>query len=151
MNFFEENEILNCLVTLKNGNFCIDDKTCSVFEEGLISYKFNIINREDPIYNLKSLKNKIEIKNMVNAHIEDGVALTKFLYWIKNHKINNLTEKKIERKLESFRKSRKNYLYPSFDTIAGSGPNGAIIHYRSDKFSNRKLRKDDLLLLDSGG
>ncbi len=149
--FFEENKILNCLDRLKNGNFCIDDKTCSVFEESLISYKFNIIHREDPIYNLKSLKNKIEINNMVNAHIEDGVALTKFLYWIKNIKINNLTEKIIERKLESFRKSRKNYLYPSFDTIAGSGPNGAIIHYRSDKFSNRKLSKDDLLLLDSGG
>ena len=86
-----------------------------------------------------------------SAHIEDGVALTKFLYWIKNLKINNLTEKKIERKLESFRKRSKNYLYPSFDTIAGSGPNGAIIHYRSDKLSNRKLKKDDLLLLDSGG
>ncbi len=149
--FFEENKILNCLVRLKKGNFCIDGKTCSIFEESLISYKFKIVNREDPIYNLKSLKNKIEINNMVNAHIEDGVALTKFLYWIKNIKINYLTEKKIERKLESFRKSRKNYLYPSFDTIAGSGPNGAIIHYRSDKFSNRKLRKDDILLLDSGG
>ena len=74
-----------------------------------------------------------------------------FIKEIKNIKINNLTEKKIEKKLESFRKSNKNYLYPSFDTIAGSGPNGAIIHYRSDKFSNRKLRKDDLLLLDSGG
>ncbi len=151
INFFKENEILNCLVGLKNGNFSIDDKTCSIFEESLINYKFKIINREDPIYNLKSLKNKIEIKNMVNAHIEDGVALTKFLYWIKNHKINNLTEKTIERKLESFRKSRKNYLYPSFDTIAGSGQNGAVIHYRSDKFSNRKLKKNDLLLLDSGG
>ena len=151
INFFEENEILNCLVDLKNGNFSIDGKTCSIFEESLINYKFKIINREDPIYKLKSLKNKIEIKNMVNAHIEDGIALTKFLYWIKNHKINNLTEKTIERKLESFRKSRKSYLYPSFDTIAGSGPNGAVIHYRSDKFSNRKLRKNDLLLLDSGG
>ena len=149
--FLKENNILNCLVRLKNGNFCIDSKTCSVFEESLISYKFKIIEREDPIYNLKSLKNKIEIKNMVNAHIEDGVALTKFLYWIKNNKIKNLTENKIEKKLESFRKKSKNYLYPSFDTIAGSGPNGAIIHYRSDKFSNRKLKKNDLLLLDSGG
>ncbi len=149
--FLEENKILNCLVRLKNGKFSIDGNTCSIHEESLISYKFKIINREDPIYNLKSLKNKIEIKNMVNAHIEDGIALTKFLYWIKNIKVNTLTEKIIERKLESFRKSRKNYLYPSFDTIAGSGPNGAIIHYRSDKFSNRKLRKYDLLLLDSGG
>ena len=151
INFLKEDNIFKCLINLKNGNFCIDDKTCSVFEESLISYKFKIVSKKDPLYNLKSLKNKIEIKNMVNAHIEDGVALTKFLYWIKNLKINNLTEKKIERKLESFRKRSKNYLYPSFDTIAGSGPNGAIIHYRSDKFSNRKLKKDDLLLLDSGG
>ncbi len=149
--FSEENKILNCLLRLKKGDFCIDGKTCSIFEESLISHKFKIIKREDPIYNLKSLKNKIEIKNMVNAHIEDGVALTKFLYWIKNIKIHNQTEKKIEKKLESFRKSSKNYLYPSFDTIAGSGPNGAVIHYRSDKFSNRKLKKGDLLLLDSGG
>ena len=92
--FFEENKILNSLVRLKKGNFCIDGKTCSIFEESLIRYKFKIINREDPIYNLKSLKNKTEINNMVNAHIEDGVALTKFLYWIKNLKIINLTEKK---------------------------------------------------------
>ncbi len=149
--FSKEDNIFKCLINLKSGNFCIDDKTCSVFEESLISYKFKIVSKKDPLYNLKSLKNKIEINNMVNAHIEDGVALTKFLYWIKNLKINNLTEKKIERKLESFRKRSKNYLYPSFDTIAGSGPNGAIIHYRSDKLSNRKLKNDDLLLLDSGG
>ncbi len=151
IDFLKEDNIFKCLINLKSGNFCIDDKTCSVFEEGLISNKFKIVSKKDPLYNLKSLKNKIEIKNMVNAHIEDGIALTKFLYWIKNLKIHNLTEKKIERKLESFRKRSKNYLYPSFDTIAGSGPNGAIIHYRSDKHSNRKLKKDDLLLLDSGG
>ncbi len=149
--FFEENNILNCLAILKKGNFCIDSKTCSVYEESLISYKYKIIDREDPIYILKSLKNETEIKNMVNAHIEDGIALTKFLFWIKNRKINNLTEKKIENKLENFRKKGKNYLYPSFDTIAGSGPNGAIIHYRSNKLSNRNLKKNDLLLIDSGG
>ena len=48
--------------------------------------KFNIIKKIDPIYDLKSIKNKIEIKNMIKAHIEDGVALTKFLYWFKNNK-----------------------------------------------------------------
>ena len=151
IDFLKEDNILRCLTGLKNGNFCIDRKTCSVFEESLISYKFKIIDKEDSLYALKSIKNKTEIKNMVNAHIEDGIALTKFLYWIKNFKLNNLTEKKIERKLESFRKNNKNYLYPSFDTIAGSGPNGAVIHYRSDKFTNRKLKEGDLLLLDSGG
>ncbi len=151
INYLEENKILKCLINLKKGNFCIDSKTCSVFDESLINYNFKIIERQDPIYILKSIKKKTEIKNMINAHIEDGIALTKFLYWVKNHKLNNLTEKKIEKKLESFRKKNKNYLYPSFDTIAGSGPNGAIIHYRSNKHSNRKIKKDDLLLVDSGG
>ena len=151
IHFLKHDDFLKCLTSLKNKNFCIDSKTCSVFEESLISYKFKIVDKEDSLYILKSLKNKTEIKNMVSAHIEDGVALTKFLYWIKNLKINNLTEKKIENKLESLRRISKNYLYPSFDTIAGSGPNGAVIHYRSDKFSNRKLNKNDLLLLDSGG
>ena len=149
--FLKEDNILRCLNNLKTGNFSIDKKTCSVFEESLINYKFKIIEKEDPIYILKSLKNKTEIKNMIKAHIEDGVALTKFLYWIKNQKVNKLTEKRIEKKLENFRKISRNYLYPSFDTIAGSGPNGAIIHYRSDKFSNRKLKNNELLLLDSGG
>jgi Xaa-Pro aminopeptidase len=87
----------------------------------------------------------------LNSHIEDGVALTKFLYWIKNCKINKITERYVENKLETFRKKSNNYLYPSFNTIAGSGPNGAIIHYRSTKKSNRKLNKKELLLLDSGG
>ncbi len=151
INFLKEDDFFKCLINLKIGNFSIDSKSCSVFNESLINYKFKIIDRQDPIYIKKSLKNKTEIKNMIKAHIEDGVALTKFLYWIKNFKIKNLTERKIEKKLESFRKKNKNYLYPSFDTIAGSGPNGAVIHYRSDKFSNRKIQKDDLLLLDSGG
>ena len=63
---------------------------------------------------------------MINAHIEDGVALTKFLYWIKNLKINNLTEENWEEIREFWKKETK-IIYPSFDTIAGSGPNGAII------------------------
>ena len=88
---------------------------------------------------------------MTNAHIEDGVAVTKFLYWIKNTNIKKLDEIKVEKKLEKFRKQRKNFLFHSFSTIAGSGPNGAIIHYRSNKKSNRKLNKDHLLLVDSGG
>ena len=81
---------------------------------------------------------------MINCHIEDGVALTKFLFWIKNRNVTDLDEIKIE-KLENFRKRNKNYLYPSFETIAGSGPNGAIIHYRSNKISNRKLKQRLLL------
>ena len=151
ISFFERSSVFKILNSLKGKSFCIDGKSCSVLNENLIKSKFNIKNRIDPIYDLKSIKNNIEIKNMINAHIEDGVALTKFLYWIKNSNIKNLDEIKVEKKLENFRKKNKNFLYPSFSTIAGSGPNGAIIHYRSNKVSNRKLNKEHLLLVDSGG
>ncbi|SVA60883.1 uncharacterized protein METZ01_LOCUS113737 [marine metagenome] len=149
--FYEEEKLFEILRSIKPGSFCIDKQTCSIFNEEIIKSIFIIKERNDFIYYLKSIKNKTEIKNMMKAHIEDGVALTKFLHWIKNIKKLNLTEKKVEKKLENYRKKNKNYLYPSFDTIAGSGPNGAIIHYRSNKQSNRKLNIKDLLLVDSGG
>ena len=149
--FFEKNKFFQILNSLKGKSFGIDNKTCSLFNENLINSKYIIKNRTDPIYKLKSIKNSIEIKNMKDVHIQDGVAVTKFLFWIKNTKIDKLDEIKVEKKLESFRKQSKNFLFPSFSTIAGSGPNGAIIHYRSNKKSNRKLKKNHLLLLDSGG
>ena len=151
ISFHEKNDFFKILSSLKGNSFCIDSKTCSVFNEKLINSKFLIKKKVDPINDLKSIKNKTEIKNMIEAHIKDGVAVTKFLYWIKNSNIRKLDEIKVEKKLESFRKQSKNYLFPSFSTIAGSGPNGAIIHYRSNKKSNRKLNKDHLLLVDSGG
>ena len=73
------------------------------------------------------------------------------MYWIKNKKLNGISELSVEKKLESFRKKNKNFLYPSFNTIAGSGPNGAIIHYRANIKSNRKIKKNDIFLCDSGG
>ncbi len=151
ISFHEKDDFFKILSSLKGKTFCIDSKTCSVFNEKLINSKFLIKKKYDPINDLKSIKNKTEIKNMIEAHIKDGVAVTKFLYWIKNSNIRKLDEIKVEKKLESFRKQSKNYLFPSFSTIAGSGPNGAIIHYRSNKKSNRKLNKDHLLLVDSGG
>ncbi len=151
ISFFEKDDFFKILSSLKGKSFCIDSKTCSIFNEKLINSKFLIKKRVDPINDLKSIKNKTEIKNMIDAHIKDGVAVTKFLYWIKNSKIKKLDEIKVEKRLESFRRQSKNYLFPSFSTIAGSGPNGAIIHYRSNKKSNRKLNKDHLLLVDSGG
>ena len=69
---------------IKEGKFIIDNKTCSIFYEKIIRSKFNIINKNDPIYKLKSIKNSCEIKHMINAHKHDGLALTKFIYWIKN-------------------------------------------------------------------
>tara|TARA_B100000965_G_scaffold393385_1_gene404188 strand:+ start:756 stop:2456 length:1701 start_codon:yes stop_codon:yes gene_type:complete len=149
--FYRLKDLFEVITKLNGKYFCIDYNTCSLFNENIIKSKFIIKDGSDPCYLLKSVKNKIEIKNMKQAHIYDGVALTKFLYWIKKTNIKNLNELKIEKKLENFRKKNKKYLYPSFSTIAGSGPNGAIIHYRANKYSNRKLKKNELLLCDSGG
>ena len=76
----------------------------SIFYENLITSKFKIINREDPTYQLKAIKNKVEINNMINAHILDGVAITKFIYWIKMINKNKITEVEAAGKLERFRK-----------------------------------------------
>ena len=149
--FCKFEEFYSILSKLSAKYFAIDKSTCSIFFESLIISKFTINYFEDPIYNLKSIKNKIEIENMKSAHIKDGVALTKFLYWIKQNKNFGFDELFLEKKLESFRKANKDYLYPSFNTIAGSGPNSAIIHYRSSKKTNRKIKKKDIFLCDSGG
>ena len=88
---------------------------------------------------------------MINTHILDGVALTKFIYWIKKINKKKITEIEAIKKLEKFRKLNKNFLYPSFDTIAGSGKNGAIVHYRANKDNCRYINKKDIFLCDSGG
>ena len=136
---------------LKGNKFIVDDKSCSIYFENIIKSKFNIIKRDDPIYLLKAIKNKTEIKNMIDTHILDGAALTKFIYWIKNTNKKQINEVQAQNKLESFRKLNKKYLYPSFDTIAGSGKNGAIVHYRAKKESCRIIKKGDIFLCDSGG
>jgi Xaa-Pro aminopeptidase len=139
------------ILTLSGKNFIIDNKSCSVFYENIIKSKFKIINREDPSYLLKAIKNNTEIDNMISSHVIDGVALTKFIYWIKKVNKKKITEVDAQIKLEKFRKKNNKYLYPSFETIAGAGENGAIVHYRAKKNSCRTIRKNDIFLCDSGG
>ena len=147
----DDKDFAKKIIQLKYKKFIIDEKSCSIYFENIIKSKFKIIKKEDPTYLLKAIKNKTEIKNMINAHIYDGVALTKFLYWIKKINKKKINEVQAQNKLENFRKLNKNYLYPSFDTIAGSGKNGAIVHYRAKKDSCRTLNKKDIFLCDSGG
>ncbi|WP_415321120.1 aminopeptidase P family N-terminal domain-containing protein [Candidatus Pelagibacter sp. Uisw_092] len=141
----------NLINKLDGKNFIIDDKTCSIFYENIIKLKFNILNIDDPIYKLKSIKNSYEINHMIEAHKKDGLALTRFIYWIKNINKKIITEVDAQNKLEKFRKLNSNYLFPSFNTIAGSGSNGAIVHYRAIKESTKIIHKKDIFLCDSGG
>ncbi|MDB9832093.1 aminopeptidase P family protein, partial [Candidatus Pelagibacter sp.] len=154
---FKKKQIINpkkfedLIKKLYGKKFIIDALSCSVLQEKFIKTNFKIIGTEDPCYKLKSIKNATEINNTVNAHIEDGLALTKFIYWIKNVNKKKITEIEAKNKLQKFRKLNKNYLFPSFDTIAGTGSNGAIVHYRVSTKSNKIINKNDLFLCDSGG
>jgi len=150
--FNDENKIDSRLRNLRKKNILLDGSSCSIYFKSLLLKKNKLIERIDPIYFFKSIKNSIEIKNMKKSHVIDGIALTKFLFWLKkNYKRNKITEISAQEKLESFRKMNKNYKFPSFSTISGSGPNSAIIHYKASKKSNRILKKGDLYLVDSGG
>jgi len=144
-------DISKLINDLKGINFITDNKTCSIFYENIIKSKFKILDEDDPIYKLKSIKNSCEINHMIEAHKKDGLALTKFIYWIKNVNKKTITEVDAQNKLEKFRKLNKDYLFPSFNTIAGSGSNGAIVHYRATNKTTKQINERDVLLVDSGG
>ncbi len=145
-----ENKIKNFLNRGCYKKIIIDKQSCSLGYENILRKKSKISIKSDPIYQMKSIKNETEIKNIIRSHIFDGVAVTKFLYWIKNNN-KKISELQAEKKLEFFRKKNKNYLFPSFNTISATGPNGAVIHYRANKSSNRIIKKNDIYLCDSGG
>ncbi len=121
-------------------------------------YFYNLIRKnsdsiklsKDKISQLKAIKNPVEINGIKNAHLQDSIAICKFLYWLKNAK-GKIKELDIVAKIDGLRKKNKGFLSLSFPTIAGSGPNGAIIHYKANKDTNRTLQNNDILLLDSGG
>jgi len=105
----------------------------------------------DPVALLKAVKNPAEIFGTRNAHKRDGAALATFLAWIDREAYSGtLTEIDAVEALESFRRDTGALKDVSFPTIAGTGPNGAIVHYRVTRKSNRRIAAGDLLLIDSG-
>ncbi|MGN0169789.1 MAG: aminopeptidase P family protein [Lachnospiraceae bacterium] len=118
----------------------------------LIPEGAKIIHAADPAEKMKSIKNETELSNLVKAHIKDGVALTRFMYWLKKNvgKIP-MTEASVQDKLEEFRLEQENCLGVSFDTICGYGPNAAMMHYAATKENCATLEPKGMLLVDSGG
>ena len=110
------------------------------------------IEERNPSILFKSIKNEIELKNIRNSHIKDGVAFTKFMYWLKNNigKIE-ITEISATQKLEEFRREQDKFIEPTFSTIAAYKDHAAMMHYSATEESNYKLEPRDLFLVDSGG
>ena len=131
-----------------------------LIDEGAVNYscikilkeKTETISEINPSTVLKAKKNDVEIRNLKKVFIEDSVAVTKFIYWLKNN-VNSgaLTEISASEYLDNLRSKLPGFLDLSFPTISGYGSNGAIVHYGVTKASNAKLENKGFLLVDSGG
>ncbi len=111
-----------------------------------------VIEKVNPTVLMKAMKNDTEIKNIKSAHVKDGVAVTKFMHWLKkNVGKTEITEISAAEKLEEFRKEQEGYLWQSFEPICGSGEHAAIVHYAATPETNVPVVTDGLFLTDTGG
>ena len=151
IHLLNKNRIFSDIKNLKT--IYLDQNTVSVnFINKLKKMRVLMKTKEDPIYFLKSIKNKAEIQNLIKAQIYDGVALVKLMFWLENN-INKskITEIDVQNKLEIIKNKNKNYISPSFETISAYGANGAIIHYNAKNVKKKTfLKKSNYYLLDSG-
>ena len=111
-----------------------------------------VVDKPNPTELMKAVKNKTEVDNTRAAHVKDGVAFTKFMYWLKSNigKIP-MTEISASDYLEARRREQDNFIELSFDTICAYGPNAAMMHYAATPESDAELKPEGFLLVDSGG
>ncbi|MCR6644009.1 MAG: aminopeptidase P family protein [Terricaulis sp.] len=111
-----------------------------------------IVRGQDPVVLPRACKNAAEVEGSRQAHIRDGAAIARYLHWLATTaQSGKVTEIEACQKLEEFRQATGQLKDLSFDSISGAGPNGAIVHYRVSKKTNRKLGRGSLFLIDSGG
>ena len=148
-NALEINNFVNRLD--KKETIICDANTVSFSLANQIKNKAKLKIEGDLIQLLKSKKNRLEKNGMIECHKRDGIALTKFIYWIKNNvKNKKISELDAIKYLDNKRKKNEKFFSLSFPTIAGTGSNGAIVHYRANEKTNKTIKTSDLFLVDSG-
>jgi len=137
----------------KNIQIGFDYKNTSYFFYQLaLNNKLIPANLQNPCLIPKAIKNETELEGSRKAHLRDGVSMTKFLYWLKNHdSIEKENEISVANKLLSLRKSNELFHSLSFDSISAIGKNAALPHYRADKNNPVSLKNNSIYLSDSGG
>lgn len=111
-----------------------------------------VLDRPNPTEGRKAIKNPVEIENMRQAHLADGVALTRFMYWLKTRAGKEpMTEISAAEHLEELRRASPLYLQPSFDPILAAGPHSAVVHYSATPESDAPITDQGFLLADTGG
>ncbi len=155
-NSFELRDYGLFIKDLKEG-YC--ESSALMINEGAVSYCVRgsvsagkVINSESPVVYMKAVKNAAELECFRKAHVADGVAMVRFIKWLKEiADIETVTELDASDKLEEFRQMGEEYRGKSFSTISAFGPNGAIVHYEATEAENAQFKKDQLYLIDSGG
>lgn len=138
--------------TLDQKSIWLDDQKTSYALMENIPDEMQIIMGLTPVALAKCVKNEKEQENIRIAHRKDGVAVTKFMYWLKSHAgKTDMTELSVEECLRNFRAAQEGFIEESFGAICGYGLHGAIIHYSATEESNAKIEPSGLLLIDSGG
>lgn len=136
----------------ENKKIMLDSSSANYCVIKSITNQNNIIDKISPVTIMKAVKTPQEMENMRKAHIKDGVAVTKFIRWLKQAvKSESITEMDAVRKLEEFRNMGEGYLGPSFDPIISYGPHGAIVHYEPTEETNIKMEAKSFCLADTGG
>lgn len=145
-------EFLQDVAALKNEKILLERKKASFAVCESIDASCRIIDEMNPCATMKAVKNATEIENMRKAHLKDGIAVTKFMYWLK-HTIGtcDMTEMTAAHEIEELRAEQGNYIEPSFVTIAAYKENAAMCHYHPSDEVCKKLKPEGLLLVDSGG
>ena len=147
------NDIYEFIKTLdKNDKILLDSTKINYAILNNIPSEVEKVDEFNPTMFMKAQKNPIELENIRNSHVKDGVAFTKFMYWLKNNvgKIE-ISELSASKKLEDLRREQEGFIEPSFGTIAGYRDHAAMMHYSATKESDAKLEASDLFLIDSGG
>lgn len=145
-------EFLQDVAALKNKKILLERKKASFAVCESIDASCRIIDEMNPCATMKAVKNATEIENMRKAHLKDGIAVTKFMYWLK-HTIGtcDMTEMTAAHKIEELRAEQGNYIEPSFVTIAAYKENAAMCYYHPSDEVCKELKPEGLLLVDSGG
>lgn len=144
-------EIIPYLRQLTNKIILFNPSQTNYATYNAISEDCDIEEIPSPIALLKAIRNEVEIANLHQAMIKDGVAMVKFLKWLdQDADIYHQTEMSIDHKLHSLRAAQEKYIGESFDTIAGYGAHGAIVHYEATPATDTYLEPKGFLLLDSG-
>ena len=111
----------------------------------------NIIQHENPAFRLKAIKNDVELDNLRAAHVKDGLAVTRLMYWLKqNAGKAPMDELSVTDRLLELRREQEHFISTSFDTICAYRENAAMMHYKATEDSSARIEAKDLLLIDSG-